>query len=1194
MKQLRIRNALSGILILGVIASGVAPAQVMGRLAGSVADASGAVVPGASVTVRFADGDRTVLVATTTGYGLFRFTAVRPGLYDLTIEAHGFRGVTLRGIKVDPERETALPTIRLDLQPQTEAVEVKGQPASLEASSAEISATVATEQVRRLPVGSRSATALLYTQAGVSFNGRGIVIDGQRASFTYATLDGIMVGDAFYRSGATSYFGGPNFLVLDQVAELTVATSNSNSTIGGGASRLTLVTPSGTNQLHGSGYWYSQNSALAANTWFNNRDGIRSPFSNQNQVGGSLGGPIFRDKLFFYTNYEAFRLRTHPTANRTILTEDARQGIFTYQDLQGSVRKVNVLQAAGVPMDPMIQQMLQAVPGAEKINNFRLGDSNESLLRNTAGYSFPVSFSGVRDNATGKLDYFRSPKNVFAGSYLWNRNNQDLLSGSDGYAPEPSAFQQSGRNLVSASWRWNPKPSFTQEVRGGFNRGPSNFETRQQPGEYILAGMIFSSPVDLRQPSGLNEGTFHFADNAGYVRGKHHLQFGFQAQLVRTEPFDASGTIPTYSLGIGVANAGLTTAQLPGIRPSDLGAANNLLSTLAGYVTAYSQRFNAASPTSGFVSGTAQRRHFSLDNYALYAQDNWRLFRQLALTLGLRYDYYTPVDERDSMVLLPRVANNNPIATILSNAVLDFAGSSVGRPLYRSDRNNFAPDIGLAYDLFGNGKTALRAGYSIHFVNDENLQSVFSLADANPGLSANASAVGLTARINTGLPRIPTPPFLVPRTLQNNFRISPSSFANLPDPGLATPYMQQWTFGIQQQLRNTIFEIRYVGNHGTKLLRAVDYNQVDIHADGFLDDFQRARNNGNLARGATGIFDPNYNPSIPGSQPLQLFPRLPGGGFLNQASFRNWLDTGQAGTMAFQYQFNGLNGDFNFVPNPFAPTGTVMLSNISNSSYNALQVEVRRRIPGGLQFQGSYTFSKVLTDSGGSPSRYESFLDINNAKIERARAPFDMTHGIKGNAIYDLPLGRGQRLNFRPLERLLSGWSVSGALVWQSGAPFSVLSGRGTLSRGNQSFANTANTTLTKPQLDQLLEFRQTGSGPYFAASSIIGSDGRAVAPDGRPPFEGQVFFHPGPGTIGGLQKLMFSGPWISDLDLAVLKTARITEKHSIELRMEASDALNHAGWFVGDQSLDSPNFGRITDTGFGPRVIQLSLHYRF
>src|SRR5262249_7580402 len=152
------------------------------------------------------------------------------------------------------------------------------------------------------------------------------------------------------------------------------------------------------------------------------------------------------------------------------------------------------------------------------------------------------------------------------------------------------------------------------------------------------------------------------------------------------------------------------------------------------------------------------------------------------------------------------------------------------------------------------------------------------------------------------------------------------------------------------------------------------------------------------------------------------------------------------GTMAFQYQFNGLNGDFNFLPNPFAPTGAGILSNISNSSYNALQVEAWRRMPGSIQFQGSYTFSKVLTDSGGRPTRYESFLDLNNAKIERARAPFDMTHGIKANAIYDLPLGRSHRLNFRPLERLLSGWTTSGILAWQSGSPFSVLSGRGTLS----------------------------------------------------------------------------------------------------------------------------------------------------
>ena len=271
------------------------------------------------------------------------------------------------------------------------------------------------------------------------------------------------------------------------------------------------------------------------------------------------------------------------------------------------------------------------------------------------------------------------------------------------------------------------------------------------------------------------------------------------------------------------------------------------------------------------------------------------------------------------------------------------------------------------------------------------------------------------------------------------------------------------------------------------------------------------------------------------------------------------------------------------------------IANYSNVTYNALQIDVTRRTRQGIQFQANYTYARVLSDSNGvAQHRFEEFRDPNNRAIDRARPSFDITHAIKANAIYDLPFGNKRRLDSRFLNLLLGGWAVSGILTWQSGTPFSILSRRGTLTAGYRSGENTAASNLTKAELDELLKFRMSSDGPFFVAASAIGSDGRAVAPDGQPPFSGQAFFHPPPGEIGALQRRWFSGPWTFNLDFALLKQMRINERHALEFRMEALNVFNHPTWIVEDQDLSSVNFGQITSSFYGPRRIQLSLHYRF
>jgi hypothetical protein len=406
-----------------------------------------------------------------------------------------------------------------------------------------------------------------------------------------------------------------------------------------------------------------------------------------------------------------------------------------------------------------------------------------------------------------------------------------------------------------------------------------------------------------------------------------------------------------------------------------------------------------------------------------------------------------------------------------------------------------------------------------------------------------------------------------------------------------------------------VFELRYVGNRLTKGLRQFDYNQVRIVENGFLPDFLKARNNGFLARAAGLGFDARYNPAIPGSQPLPVFAQLPNNGNLTNATIAGFIERGEVGQLGAYYQTNRLHGPIEFFPSPYG-VGMTMLNNYSSSNYHALQFDVRRRLRSGLQFQANYSFSKVLGDAlGDNSGRFEPLLDNRNPKIERARAPFDLNHVIKANWSYELPFGAGKHWQYRPLSKLVSGWSVSSILNWQSGSPFSILSSRGTLNRtgGTRSDWNTATSRVDKATLDQNVGFFKTGNGVYFVSRSAVNpADGRGVAADGRAPFDGQLFLNPEPGTIGGLQRRMFSGPWTFTMNLGIQKATQITERQSIELRMEFGNIFNHPTFYVGDESvspqagslarfqINNPTFGVINSMFYDRRVIQFGLYYRF
>jgi len=1191
------------VLAAAVLAAGLS-AQVTSRLTGSVTDPSGAAVPGAVVDVYLPGGAKPVVSMPTTSDGLFAFTSVPAGTYDVIVTAAGFRKQTERGVVLTAGVETAMPATKLEVGSVTDTVEVTESATTVQTTNAEVAMNMSRTQIKDLPLLNRSPLGLVTALAGVS-NGRAgdSIINGQRTSFTNMTLDGINIQDNFIRTNAVDF--SPNLLLLDQVSEMTISTSNTNPAFGVGASQITFVTPSGTNQFHGGLFEHNRNSHFGANSWFNNQSGVGRSFLNVNQLGGKIGGPIKRDKLFFYANFEAFRQHTQSPATRTILTADAANGIFTYPNASGALQKVNLYQVTGLTPDPSIAGLIKQIPGPSAINTTTTGDSTSlGALRNTAGYAFNIRNNRIRNNVTGKGDYVISPKNSISATFAYNTDLLDRPDLATNFATIPNVSNNDKVKLLSTVWRSVPKPNLTNEVRFGLDFAPALFLTNENFGTALYGGLVFANPVNTFRAQGRFTNTYNFADNASYTRGKHNIQFGYQLQRAYTQPYNDAGITPTYTLGISSINPnGLSTAQLPGASSSDITAANNLLSNLVGYVSSYTQTYNVTSRTSGFVNGATNQRNWMVDDHSGYVQDNWRVERRLTLNLGIRYEYFTPVKEQNGLALLPQLVNNNPIATLLSNSTLNFASGS-GQPLYNPDRNNFAPNVGLAWDVFGNGKTAVRGGYSVNFVNDEYLVAISGNVGTNAGLSQTVTnPTALASLVRNGLPAITAPTFQVPRTFLDNYNLSPTSNFAIPDPNLRSPYVQQWNIGIEQDLKGFVVDVRYVGNHGTKLFRALDYNQININASGFLADFQRAQSNGFLAQTATGVFDPSYNANIKGSQVLTVFPTMPSGGSLTNSTNRTMIQQGAVADLAWTYQSTKANGPVNFFPNPNAAS-LRMMTNYSNSSYNGLQIDVRTRDHKGLTLFGNYTYSKVLSDAvsgvdNNNQGRYEPLMDNNNPGLERARAPFDLTHVMKFSYVYRLPIGDGHRMGWKPLNKyVLSGWQITGIFNRQSGEAFSVYSGRGTFNRQSNMQSNQGNTmdsSLTMDQLRQLFQFRMTGNGPYFFAASAIGTDGRAVAPDGSAAFTGQAFFMPPAGTIGTLGRRVFDGPWDTTFDFGASKFIRITERNNIQLRMDARNLFNHPTFAIGDQTATSTTFGKITSTGpGGPRVFQFAIYYNF
>ncbi|HEY0320730.1 MAG TPA: carboxypeptidase-like regulatory domain-containing protein [Pyrinomonadaceae bacterium] len=992
--------------------------------------------------------------------------------------------------------------------------------------------------------------------------------------------------------------------------------------------------------------------------------GLRQPrpFLNRNQFGGKISGPaplprfgeggrsIIPGKLFFFGAYEGLRLRRSSSRTRLILTPNARQGLFTFRDSGGTLRTVNLfaLPAApgsgGVPVptgiDPVVQsRIINNLPASG--NRSDLGDN-----LNTTGFGFDQGQATTRNSYTARIDLDINSRNSINFVYTFKNelNQRPDADAPNGYGLNPVVDQGSKNRLVVLAYRMTPTANLTNEVRGGIFRSVVPFLRNQDAPSFLLGGAIspavpntaaanaiVNNPEVNFLNQGRSPGVNNLQDNADYLRGNHSFRFGVNYQSFKVDPFNDAGIVPTLYLIVNNNTPQLTGASFAGILPAgttidatQLATANRLYALLGGIVGDVRQTFNVTGPDSGFVPNATSLQVYKWENYAFYASDQWRVRPRLTVNLGLRYELQTPLRNTNKVLLEP-VITGDPVAAVTNpNGTYNIVGTNAGGSnVYKMDKNNFAPVISIAWSpqfrnkfmnmIFpGEGRTVLRGGYRISYVNDENVTAPRNALIGNIGLGATviqgtqiingASTTQVNGRLSTPPTGITPPAATIQRTFaQNNALAGNFGTVFAVDPNIKTPQIYEYNFSIQREIGfQTALEVRYVGSYGKNLTRVIDYNQVNIRSNGFLDDFLRAR--ANLANTGNAFCNPAVTPNC---QALQIFGTAAGSrlrvanattGALAAATFNNNLNAGTPGELAFQFVQNTATNGFPILANP--NTGVAnLLQNGARYNYNALQVELRRRFAKGLYFQANYTFQKTLTDAiGVTQARLDTFLDNANPQLDYSRAEYDSAHVLNINGIYELPFGRGKLLFSDAgswLDRIVGGWQVTGIMKLATGAPLTISdAARGTLNRNGRSARNTANSTLSKAQIKDLIGIYNTPCGVFYINPIAVNINLSNCTGTGTA--NPAYFTQAAPGQTGNLERGFINGPLYTVVDASLIKNIRITERVRFQMRVEAFNLFNHTNFGslnganndvtvatgqYGIFNVNSPTFGRLTTT---------------
>jgi hypothetical protein len=1174
-------------LLLGAVALLPLFAQTgASRIRGVVADSSGGVIAGASVTAKHVQTGLTRTMVTI-GSGEYSFDAMPVGPYVVTATMAGFKTAQ----SAVTELEVGIPlTVDLSLVPgsMSEQITVSDTNSQVETAEASVGKVIGAKPIEELPLDGRNPLLLMELLPGVSGHSsasQNFSVNGDRGRGVYTTLDGVDITDPVIPNGAASQVS----MNPDSVGEYRVITNLAKAEYGrNSGAQVQIVTRSGTNRLHGNLFEFDRNDDFNANDWFNNRSGLSRALLKRNQFGASLGGPILRNKIFFFVNWQSQRLAQSIPYTDTVLTAQARQGIFRY--MVGAANSAADVNSSGQPvvsacsatvttgcyrtydmvandplhkgLDPLTQSQinLTSLP-----NDFSAGDGF-----NTAVFRFNSPSSTPSDNYTGKLDYhIGSNQQAFL---RWSKGNTntlgDYVNGGLPKYPNPKLYP--GRTSSSDNLAFSVgltsviTSTMVNEFNMGYTSSSLQFLDPTHPGLEVIAN-IESDPYIFWGGTGRTPIARQGLDNFSFSKGNHTFKTGANLRFYSVDQFRrATNFYPR--LTFSTANAPVTLLNpATGINSVDQTRLNSMFNDLMGVVGTVQKVFY--SNGTSFPSAYNQLRfHQRTNEYNFYFQDDWRITPRLTLNLGLRYEFNgVPYDSAGMQVV-----NNKPLNSPSADVAFLPAGPGTGRSWYNNDYKNFAPVASFAWTPFADGKTSIRGGYRIAY--DRLVSWALNVVEQNqPGTTVTSiiRPNSTSPTVRAGDPIVQT---LIAQ-LSNGIvgqpvqQVPPSDRSSTPlvfDSNLRTPYVNQWNLSIQRQIfHDTILEVAYVGSESVHLFQMINANQSVVSPD-FVAGFKAAQSG--VRTGVVGKILDTYGATLPSSV-AAYFTNNDIGGFVNSVDtsvFNNV--TGGRLTAA------GLSQSY--FHNPQFSVGAVACT-CSTSSYNSLQISLNRRFSRGLMAQVNYSFAKSLDDvsddTNGAGTTFLLPRDSTNVRLDRGRSAFDVRHQLRGGIIYELPFGKGKPwLSHGLAAQIAGGWTTSTIIDVSSGRPFTVVGGYSTVVPGTISNADFNGSPASIGGVT-----RNGSSVTYFSAA------------------EKAMFSPAGLGDLGAGRNI-FTGPGFFQTDFAIHRIFAFRERVRLEIRGEAFNVFNNVNFALPNATLTSASFGVISSTLAPPRVLQLAAKLTF
>lgn len=1102
-------------------------------MSGTVKDASGAVVPEATVSAKNLDTGVDIRGATN-GRGFYSFPEVPVGRYTIAIEKTGFRLYRRTAIAVDANRVLTVDAV-LDVGAEENAVTVIDTAVHAETSETQMGEVISGKKMAAVPLNGRSYTDLLALQPGVvpttsltsntqqdvgvsalspsgGLNPGTISINGQREFSNAFTVNG-SDAEEDVNSGTAII---PN---LDSVAEFRILTGNFDAEYGGhSGGQVNVVTKSGTNAFHGDAFEFVRNTSLDARNYFSPTRGA----FDQNQFGGTGGGPIRKNRMFFFADYQGTRLTQGvDTGDIAVPTLAERNGIFPNGDIipqsEWSAPARNLLQYIPLPN--------------VGTNEFATSDYNETLRDDKGAHRLDYNSQWGMLSAYYFLDDYRldNPYPVaqsgasvpgFDALYL---GRAQLLSlgdtktlGSTEVNEFHFTYMRDHSDLGKPVGGLDISLASQGFVTGVGTPGIVPLNPQGEGVENIVfnAFSIGTNANELKQANN----TFQWIDNFSRVAGRHTMKFGaeFHFDQINTDAiaqfngnflFTGSDTVPDFE------------------------------DFLLGLPSQYNQ---------------SQLQPFYGRNkyWGLYAQDAWRLRSNLTLNYGLRWDSIEPWYEKNNGISTFEAGKQSLVFPGAPAGILFPTDPGVPRTLAPPGNLDFAPRIGVAYSpegtegtflgtiLGGPGKTSVRAGFGMYYTVIEGLTVGILAGNAPFGITYSSPAPPLFATpfITASTGQFQGQPFPVALVTQNASRSHPDSNVDWSQyepisgiPGYATtnriPYVEEYMLSLERQLgANTVLTASYVGTQSHRLLVMKEANAGD----------------------------PALCLSL--SQPSDVFP-----------------DTPTCGPFGESNVFKTVSGrEIDGTRGPLGPNfgSDTQQTTIGKSNYNALQLSLRHT-SGRLELSAGYTYGKSLDES----SNLGEEVNPINPELSYALSSFDVRHNFVVSYNYRIPF---ENL-FRSSNRWTQGWEVSGITHFSSGLPVTLVN------YGDNSLLGAEPNGINNYGVDE----------PDYSGGALnLNHNPR----NGRPYFNISHFDENALGTPGSAKRRFFAGPGLNNYDVAVLKNVHLTESKSLQFRLEGFNVFNHAQFF-GPQSVDgnigSSTFGQIVSAN-PPRLVQLGAKFFF